>query len=102
MSRTALQRVQWLVQWHPLDGCPVALWHLSSAQRHSSDLSSLMLRRTSDRALRRDWSASRAIDRKALVHELVELPHDRLQVARRCAADDDPSSVFCSDTLTQP
>ena len=26
MSRTALQRVQ----WHPLDGCPVALWHLSS------------------------------------------------------------------------
>jgi hypothetical protein len=54
MSRTALQRVQ----WHPLDGCPVALWHLSSAQRHRTS-SSLMLRRTSDRALRRDWSASR-------------------------------------------
>jgi hypothetical protein len=101
MSRTALQRVQWLVQWHPLDGCPVALWHLSGAQRHSSDLSSLMLRRTSDRALHRGPPPGR-LDRKALVHELVELSHDRLQVARRCAADDDPSSVFCSDTLTQP
>jgi hypothetical protein len=42
------------------------------------------------------------LDRKALVDELVELPHDRLRVARRCAADDDPSRVFCSDTLTQP
>jgi len=61
-----------------------------------------MLRRTSDRALRRDWSASRAIDRKTLVHELVELPNDRLRVARRCAADENPSRVFCSDTLTQP
>jgi hypothetical protein len=33
--------------------------------------------------------------REVLVHELVELPPDCPQVARRCAADDDPSRVFC-------
>jgi hypothetical protein len=56
-----------------------------------------MLRRTSDRAPRRGRSASGLLDREALVHQLVELPLDRLPIAVCCSANHGPSCVFCGD-----